>query len=172
MLQDMCGGDEKCMLEAWRLCKERAECVQHVYMEHMADRNAAKGTQQHTNERQATPSNARPGAAAAAAAAIRPQVCAFSLRCALPTRFPFPFSPCTYGLFGVFYELSQGVENEATGVYCSEAHSGAAAAAIDRQHRALLPAAPLDYGFKKHNLTEERNKKHYTVSAAAADPAE
>lgn len=83
MLQDMCGGDEKCMLEAWKLCKEQPECVQHVYMEHMTDRNAAKGTQQETGKQQATPANARPEAAAA----DRPQVCASSPGFTLPAQF-------------------------------------------------------------------------------------
>ncbi len=37
MLQAMCGGDEECMLEVWRSCKEQPKCVESLYNERMAE---------------------------------------------------------------------------------------------------------------------------------------
>ncbi|BDA43785.1 hypothetical protein COCOBI_04-8010 [Coccomyxa sp. Obi] len=71
MLQDMCSGNEACMLRAWRLCNEQPKCIQEVHKHHTTDKQAAEGTQQQTDAQQATPSNARPGAADAT---DRPQV--------------------------------------------------------------------------------------------------
>ena len=37
MLQAMCVGDEECMLEVWRSCKEQPKCVESLYNERMAE---------------------------------------------------------------------------------------------------------------------------------------
>lgn len=33
----MCRGDEGCMLEVWRSCKEQPKCVEKLHRTHLAD---------------------------------------------------------------------------------------------------------------------------------------
>ncbi|CAL8468261.1 g7800 [Coccomyxa elongata] len=172
MLQDMCGGDEKCMLEAWKLCKEQPSCVQHVYMEHMVDRNAAKGTQQQTDEQQATPKNARPGAAAAdrpqgdakaageepgerEAAAALEKVCAGRSECIQQIRLMCgQRAACIMGVAGQVTEPKSG-GSKATQLGAGGTDGGPAAAGLN-----LLPL--------HMEKSEKSNSQKTAVSGASA----
>ena len=55
MLQDICEGDEHCVIEARRIYNEQPSCVQELHKHHpTADSNAMEGTQL-TAEQQAMP---------------------------------------------------------------------------------------------------------------------
>ncbi|EIE22586.1 hypothetical protein COCSUDRAFT_42253 [Coccomyxa subellipsoidea C-169] len=163
MLQALCGGDEECMLEVWRSCKEQPKCVESLYNERMAEEKE-KAAAAGANKAQGAAGGAgQPGEGSggqpseAAAAAKLQEACGGRAECIQQVRLMCGSQPaCVVGVAKQVLKSSKDKSGDSKGKKVGAAAGGAVAAALD-----LLP-------LEKANKAANASQKMGAVAGASA----